>query len=46
MIVDKCGNYVRKLMWQLWGWGTVDICMTCAHTRAKPQAERPSDDVF
>jgi hypothetical protein len=28
MIVDKYGNYVRKFMWQLYGWGIVDICMT------------------
>jgi hypothetical protein len=28
MIVDKYGNYVRKFMWQLCGWGRVDICMT------------------
>jgi hypothetical protein len=27
MIVDKYGNYVRKCMWQLCGWGRVDICM-------------------
>jgi hypothetical protein len=25
MIVDKYGNYVRKFMWQLCGWGRVDI---------------------
>jgi hypothetical protein len=25
MIVDKYANYVRKLMWQLCGWGRVDI---------------------
>jgi hypothetical protein len=30
MIVD---NYVRKCMWQLRGWGMVDICMTF-HKRA------------
>jgi hypothetical protein len=28
MIVDKYGNYVRKCIWQLCGWGRVDICMT------------------
>jgi hypothetical protein len=28
MIVHKYGNYVRKFMWQLCGWGEVDICMT------------------
>jgi hypothetical protein len=28
MIVDTYGNYVRKFMWQLCGWGRVDICMT------------------
>jgi hypothetical protein len=28
MKVEKYGNYVRKCMWQLCGWGTVDICMT------------------
>jgi hypothetical protein len=28
MIVDKYGNYVRKFMWQLYGWGRVDISMT------------------
>jgi hypothetical protein len=33
MIVDKYGNYVRKFMWQLCGWGRVDICMTF-HKRA------------
>jgi hypothetical protein len=33
MIVDKYGNYVRKSMWQLCGWGTVDIRMTF-HKRA------------
>jgi hypothetical protein len=33
MIVDKYGNYVRKFMWQLWGWGRVDICMKF-HMRA------------
>jgi hypothetical protein len=33
MIVDKYGNYVRKFMWQLCGWGRVDICMTF-HMRA------------
>jgi hypothetical protein len=33
MIVNKYGNYVRKFMWQLCGWGTVDICMTF-HKRA------------
>jgi hypothetical protein len=33
IIVDKYGNYVRKFMWQLYGWGRVDICMTF-HTRA------------
>jgi hypothetical protein len=33
MIVDKYGNYVRKCMWQLYGWGRVDICMTF-HKRA------------
>jgi hypothetical protein len=27
MIVDKYGNYVRKFMWQLCGWGRVDICI-------------------
>jgi hypothetical protein len=33
MIMDKYGNYVRKCMWQLCGWGTIDICMTF-HKRA------------
>jgi hypothetical protein len=33
MIVDKYGNYVRKLMWQLCGWDRDDICMTF-HKRA------------
>jgi hypothetical protein len=33
MIVAKCGNHVRKFMWQLCGWGRVDICMTF-HKRA------------
>jgi hypothetical protein len=33
MIVDKYGNYVRKFMWELCGWGRVDICMTF-HKRA------------
>jgi hypothetical protein len=33
MIVAKYGNYVRKFMWQLCGWGRVDICMTF-HKRA------------
>jgi hypothetical protein len=33
LIVDKYGNYVRKFMWQLCGWGRVDICMTF-HMRA------------
>jgi hypothetical protein len=33
MVVDKYGNYVRKFMWQLCGWGRVDICMTF-HMRA------------
>jgi hypothetical protein len=28
MIVDKYGNYVRTLMWQLCAWGRVDIYMT------------------
>jgi hypothetical protein len=28
MIVDKYGNYVGKFMWQLCGWGTVDISLT------------------
>jgi hypothetical protein len=28
VIVDKYGNYVRKFMWQMCRWGTVDICMT------------------
>jgi hypothetical protein len=32
MVVDKYGSYVRKL-WQLCGWGIVDICMTF-HMRA------------
>jgi hypothetical protein len=27
MIVDKYGNYVRKFMWQLCGWGRRDICI-------------------
>jgi hypothetical protein len=26
--VDKYGNYVRKFMWQLCGWGRVDISLT------------------
>jgi hypothetical protein len=33
MYENVCGNYVRKCMWQLCGWGRVDICMT-VHTRA------------
>jgi hypothetical protein len=33
MIVDKYGNYVRTFVWQLYGWGRADICMTC-HKRA------------
>jgi hypothetical protein len=33
MIMDKYGSYVRKFMWQLCGWGGVDICMTF-HMRA------------
>jgi hypothetical protein len=33
MIVDKYGNYPRKFMWQLCGWGRVDLCMTF-HKRA------------
>jgi hypothetical protein len=33
MIVDKYGNFVRKFMWQLCGWGRVDLCMTF-HKRA------------
>jgi hypothetical protein len=33
VIVDKYGNYVRKCMWQLSGWGRVDIWMTF-HKRA------------
>jgi hypothetical protein len=33
MIVEKYGKYVRKFMWQLCGWGRVDICMTF-HKRA------------
>jgi hypothetical protein len=33
MIVDKYGNYVRKFIWQLCGWGRVDICMIF-HVRA------------
>jgi hypothetical protein len=33
MIVDKYVNYERKFMWQLCGWGRVDICMTF-HKRA------------
>jgi hypothetical protein len=28
--MDKYGNYGRKFMWQLCGWGKVDICMTFA----------------
>jgi hypothetical protein len=32
-IVEKYCNYVRKFMWQLCGWGGVDICMTF-HKRA------------
>jgi hypothetical protein len=28
MIVDQYGNYVRKFMCQLYGWGMVDIGMT------------------
>jgi hypothetical protein len=31
--VDKYANYVRKCMWQLCGWGRVDISMTF-HKRA------------
>jgi hypothetical protein len=26
--VDKYSNYVRKFMWQLCGWGRVDISLT------------------
>jgi hypothetical protein len=33
VIVDKYSNYVRKCMWQLYGWDRVDICMTF-HIRA------------
>jgi hypothetical protein len=33
MVVDKSGNYVRKFMWQLYGWRIFDICMTF-HMRA------------
>jgi hypothetical protein len=33
MIVAKCGNYVRKFMWQLCGSGRVDISLT-VHSRA------------
>jgi hypothetical protein len=33
MVVDKYVNYVRKCMWQLCGWGKVNICMTF-HMRA------------
>jgi hypothetical protein len=33
MVVDKYGNYVRKFMWQLCGWGRVEICVTF-HMRA------------
>jgi hypothetical protein len=33
MIVDRYGNYARKFMWQLCGWGRVDISMTF-HRRA------------
>jgi hypothetical protein len=33
MVVDKYGNSVRKFIWQLYGWGRVDICMTF-HMRA------------
>jgi hypothetical protein len=33
MIVAKYGNYVRKFMWQLCEWGTVNIYMTF-HKRA------------
>jgi hypothetical protein len=33
MIVDKYGNYVRKFIWQLCGWGRVNIRMTF-HNRA------------
>jgi hypothetical protein len=33
MIVAKYGNYVRKFIWQLCGWGRVEICMTF-HKRA------------
>jgi hypothetical protein len=33
MIVGKYGDYVRKFMWQLCGWGRVDNCMTF-HKRA------------
>jgi hypothetical protein len=33
MIVDKHGNYVRQFMWQMFEYGTVDICMTF-HKRA------------
>jgi hypothetical protein len=31
--VAKYGNYVRKFMWQLCGWDTVDISLT-VHSRA------------
>jgi hypothetical protein len=33
IIVDKYGNYVRKFMWQLCGWGRIDIFLTF-HKRA------------
>jgi hypothetical protein len=33
MVVDKYGNHVRKCMWEVRGWGRVDICMTF-HMRA------------
>jgi hypothetical protein len=33
MIVAKYGNYVRKFMWQLCEWATVNIYMTF-HKRA------------
>jgi hypothetical protein len=33
MIVAKYDNYVQKFMWQLCGWGRVDISVT-VHSRA------------
>jgi hypothetical protein len=44
MIVAKYGNYVRKCMWQLCGYGRVDISLT-VHSRAilKTVKSMPND---